>query len=99
MEIDDKIMEYLYEYGNTKESDLIHYLERESALSDRQIKKILERMEKANTVFRVVHDKLKPPGVYIALNPKTIALYQNEQFPKTMQALDESTAELFRKKE
>ena len=94
MEIDTKVMEYLHEYGNTKESDLIDYLEREFEYSSRQIKKIIERMEKAGSVFRVVHDKLKPPGVYIGLNPKAEALFQTHPLlPRTFKAYDEMLAE------
>jgi predicted methyltransferase len=93
MGIDTIIMEYLHEYGNTKESDLISYVTREFDYSDRQIKHILGRMEKTENIFRVVHDKLKPPGVYIGLNQKAEALFLNSEIlPKTLKAFDEQFA-------
>ena len=93
MGIDNIVMEYLHAYGNTKESDLISYLEREFDYSDRQIKHILGRMEKTESIFRVVHDKLKPPGVYVGLNPKAEALFTNSEIlPRTPKAIDEQFA-------
>ena len=79
MEIDEIIINYLHEYGNTREADLIEYLERKCEISDRQIKRTLERMEKKGDIFRVIHEKLKPPAVYFSLNPKTELMTEDSE--------------------
>jgi|UniRef100_A0A7C4Y6B8 DNA-binding HxlR family transcriptional regulator len=68
MDIEEKISEYLFEYGNTKESDLIGYLQKECGFSDRHIKKVIDKMEKEGKIHRVVHREMKPPSVYLSLH-------------------------------
>ena len=67
MEIEEAILRYLFEYGDTRQSDIITYVESEFGYSTRQIKKIIGRLEKDSKIFRVVHTRLKPPAVYYSL--------------------------------
>jgi predicted transcriptional regulator len=68
MDVEEEILEYLFEYGNTKETDLIRYLQEECRVSDRHIKKVIAKMKKDGKVHRVIHNKLKPPAVYLSLH-------------------------------
>ena len=67
MTVEQTVKEYLAEYGNTKESDLIRFLKNELGYSDRGIKKLLVRLEDNNLIFRVVHAKIRPPAVYYSV--------------------------------
>jgi hypothetical protein len=60
------VLEYLGEYGNTRENDLLRLIERECSLSNRGSKKVLERLEDKKQIFRIVHVKLRPPAVYFS---------------------------------
>jgi hypothetical protein len=62
-------LEYLGEYGNTRENDLLKFIERECHLSSRGSKKVLARLEDRRKIFRVVHVKLRPPAVYFSAEP------------------------------
>jgi predicted transcriptional regulator len=65
MDVEQAVMEYLGEFGNTKESDILAYVRREFKFSDSGAKKLIDRMEQRHQIFRVVHTKLHPPGVYL----------------------------------
>lgn len=67
MQIEQGIIAYLTKYGNTKESDLINYGAQKLDHPADEMKKILNRMTVKGKIYRVVHDKLKPPEVYISL--------------------------------
>ena len=67
MDIEEEIIMYLYEYGNAKESDIIGYGKQKFSYSSRGMKKVIDRMERNGKIYRVVHAKLKPPGVYLSL--------------------------------
>jgi hypothetical protein len=65
--IEEEIVTYLSNYGNTKETDLINYGVQRFGRSAIKVKKILDRMVIKGRIYRVVHNKLKPPEVYISL--------------------------------
>jgi hypothetical protein len=67
LDIDKEIVSYLSNYGNTKESDLIGYGVQHFDRSAIKMKKILDRMVIKGRIYRIVHNKLKPPEVYISL--------------------------------
>lgn len=67
MEVNEAIANYLFEYGNTKRADLVSYIKEQFGYSDKQIRKILHKLETQGKIFRVVHDKLKPPAIYYSL--------------------------------
>jgi len=67
VDIEEEIAIYLYEYGNTKESDIISYGRQKFSYSSRGMKKVIDRMERDGKIHRVVHVKLKPPGVYLSI--------------------------------
>jgi hypothetical protein len=62
------VLEYLSEFGDTRESDLIQFIMNELGYSKRGAIKLLHRLEekknKKEKIFRVVHTKLRPPAVY-----------------------------------
>ncbi len=78
MDVEEEIRSYLYEYGNTKESDIISYGKQEFSYSQRGMKKVLGRMERDGKIYRVVHAKLKPPAVYLSLGEHTPIEIQKE---------------------
>jgi hypothetical protein len=60
------VLGYLYEFGNTRENDLLRVIEVECRYSKRGCKKVLERLENKKKIFRIVHTKLRPPAVYFS---------------------------------
>lgn len=60
------VLDYLYEFGNTRENDLLRIIEAECGYSKRGCKKVLERLERKKKIFRIVHVKLRPPAVYFS---------------------------------
>jgi len=67
MEAEKEILSYLYEYGNTRKSDLINYGVKKLNYSSERIEKVIKRMVIEGKVHYVVHSKLEPPEVYISL--------------------------------
>ncbi|MGA2309540.1 MAG: hypothetical protein ABSG57_08335 [Candidatus Bathyarchaeia archaeon] len=69
MEVEQAVLDYLSEFGNTRESDLLKYIQKhfKRAYSESGSKKVLDRLTEEGKVFRVVHTKLRPPGVYFSL--------------------------------
>lgn len=67
MKVEGKIVSYLVRYGNTRESDVIGFCVGRFGLSSGDVKKIVDRMVVKGEIFRVVHDKLEPPEVYLSL--------------------------------
>jgi ABC-type phosphate/phosphonate transport system substrate-binding protein len=57
----------LYEYGNTRESDLINYCVKKFNYSSEEMKKVIKRMVIKGKIHYIVHSKLEPPEVYISL--------------------------------
>jgi len=67
MSIERKIVSYLESFGNTRENDLINYGVQNLGQSPDKIKKIIDRLAVKGKLHRIVHNKLKPPEVYITL--------------------------------
>ncbi len=67
LKVESKIVSYLVKYGNTRESDVTSFCVRKFSLSSMDVKKIIDRMVIKGKIFRVVHDKLEPPEVYLTL--------------------------------
>jgi len=67
MKVEKKIISYLYEYGNTRESDLINYGVKKFNYSSEEMKKVIKRMVIKGKIHYIVHSKLEPPEVYISL--------------------------------
>jgi len=67
MKVEKKIISYLYEYGNTRESDLINYGVKKFDYSSEEMKKVIKRMGIKGKIHYIVHSKLEPPEVYISL--------------------------------
>jgi hypothetical protein len=68
VKVESKIVSYLMRYGNTRESDLTAFCVRKFSLSSKDVKKIIDRMIVKGKLYRIVHDKLEPPEVYLTLN-------------------------------
>lgn len=67
MKVEKKIISYLYEYGNTRESDIINYGVKKFNYSSEEMKKIIKRMVIKGKIHYIVHNKLKPPQAYVSL--------------------------------
>jgi len=67
MKVEKEIISYLYEYGNTRESDLINYGVKKFNYSSEEMKKVIKRMVIKGKIHYIVHSKLEPPEVYISL--------------------------------
>lgn len=67
MNIENEIMSYLFEYGNTRESDIIHYGVKRFHYSPKGMKKVIKRMAIKGKIHYVVHNRLDPVRVYISL--------------------------------
>jgi len=52
---------------DTRESDLLKYIQKNMEFSEQGGKKVIGRLEKKGKVFRVIHNRLKPPGVYLSV--------------------------------
>jgi hypothetical protein len=67
MSAERKILSYLETYGNTRENDLINYAVQNFHKPAEKVKKVIDRLAVKGRVHRVVHNKLKPPEVYVTL--------------------------------
>jgi len=67
MNIEKEIISYLYEYGNTRKSDIINYGIKKFHYSLERIEKVIKRMVIESRIHYVVHNKLEPPEVYLNL--------------------------------
>jgi hypothetical protein len=67
MSTERQIVSYLMKYGNTREIDQISYGVQNFVCSSEKMKKIIDRMAVKGKIHRIVHNKLKPPEVYIGL--------------------------------
>lgn len=67
MDIEREIVSYLVKYGNTKESDIVNYGARKFNRSSKDMKKVVDRIVVKGRIHRIVHNKLKPPEVYLSL--------------------------------
>lgn len=72
-DLDSALMDYLYEFGNTREADLIKALEKEG-FRERTIKKHLPRLEKDGKIHAIFHTKLRPVAVYYSVHKEHIPL-------------------------
>lgn len=59
MDSEQAVKEYLAEFGNTKETDLLSYIKRDLGLSDSGSKKLIARLDDRKQIFRIVHTKLR----------------------------------------
>lgn len=67
MSAEKKIISYLERYGNTRESDLVNYGVENFGKSPETVKKAIDRLAIEGKVHRIVHNKLKPPEVYVTV--------------------------------
>ena len=83
MSIERKIVSYLESFGNTRENDLINYGVQNLGQSLDKTKKIIDRLAVKGKLHRIVHNKLKPPEVYITLEEP---FPQRQQWKERLQA-------------
>jgi hypothetical protein len=67
--VEIKILSYLWTYGSTRESDLIDWGVRRFDQSAESLKAVLDGMDDANKLRRIVHSELEPQAVYVAIGP------------------------------
>lgn len=71
MDLEEELVSYLEMYGNTRESDLLTYGVQNFHFSSDRMKKIVNRMAIKGKIHRLVHNKLNPPEVYVALEERS----------------------------
>jgi hypothetical protein len=52
---------------DTRESDLLKYIQKNMEFSEQGGKKVIGRLEKEDKVLHAIHNRLKTPGVYISV--------------------------------
>ncbi len=67
MGTESRILSHLRKYGNTKENDFLDFATAKLGCSRKDVKKTLNRLAVKGKVFRIVHNELTPPQVYISL--------------------------------
>ena len=67
MKAEDEMLYYLDKYGNTRERDLLDYCVQVLSHAHEKMKKTVDRMVVEEKIFRIVHNKLSPPQVYLSL--------------------------------
>lgn len=60
-----RVISYLYQYGSTRETDLINFGVRRLGLSEDGMRKLLDEMGLYGRLERVVHRELEPAVAYI----------------------------------
>lgn len=73
MTIAEKIVEYLYEYGDTREADVITYI-KGLGYHIKSVKNAIAKLQKDARINRIVHAKLQPPAVYLSLEEKRLPI-------------------------
>ncbi len=71
MDFEKELVSYLEMYGNTRESDLLNYGVQNFHFSPDKMKKIVNCMVIKGKIHRLVHNKLNPPEVYVALEERS----------------------------
>lgn len=87
MKLEDEIVRYLREYGNTSEADLVQYCEEAFNCSSAHTKKAIRRMVIGGRVYYVIHDKFESPRSYLSLKEPL----PSEVSKVLIEALSEST--------
>lgn len=67
MDIEREVVSYLYEFGNTKESDIIKFGVQRLKCPPEKMKRTIKQLAVKGELYYVVHRKLEPPEVYISL--------------------------------
>lgn len=67
MNVEEEVLYYLDKYGNTRECDLLDYCVGAFHRTYEKMKKTVDRMVVEEKIFRIVHNKLDPPQVYLSL--------------------------------
>jgi hypothetical protein len=67
MNLEKGIILYLTKYGNTREKDLISFGVQEFDRSGKDVKRVVDRMVVKGRIHRIIHNKLRPPEVYLSL--------------------------------
>jgi len=88
------VLSYLYQFGSTRENDLLSLIVRECGFSKRGSKKALDRLEKNKKIYRIVHEKLRPPGVYFRIEKYTPTEIKKEWIRQNAEIIKNSDASL-----
>ena len=62
--LEQKVISYLYKYGNTKETELISYGMQKQGMSEEGMAKFLDEMLLCGRLERVMHKELEPMVTY-----------------------------------
>lgn len=94
--IERKILSYLENYGNTKESDLISYGVNDFGQTPEEMKRAIDCLMVKGAIHRIVHNKLKPPEVYVTLQEPVlpeIFLQEDNSEMEVKKILDEAASQ------
>ena len=94
MSAERKILSYLETYGNTRENDLINYAVQNFHKPPEKVKKVIDRLAIKGKIHRVVHNRLKPPEVYITLEEPLFngIIFQNDKANEVDEILQEAAS-------
>jgi hypothetical protein len=94
MSAERKILSYLETYGNTRENDLINYAVQNFHKPPEKVKKVIDRLAIKGKIHRVVHNRLKPPEVYITLEEPFFngIIFQNGKANEVDEILQEAAS-------
>lgn len=94
MSAERKILSYLETYGNTRENDLINYAVQNFHKPPEKVKKVIDRLAIKGKMHRVVHNRLKPPEVYITLEEPLFngIIFQNDKANEVEEILQEAAS-------
>jgi hypothetical protein len=65
LSLEQKIISYLCNYGNTKETDLIKYGVQKLGVSEEGMVKLINEMEFTGRIERILHKELEPAVTYV----------------------------------
>jgi hypothetical protein len=60
-----KVISYLYTYGNTRETDLVNYCVQRLGMSEVVTKKLVDEMVIYGRIERILHKELEPAVTYV----------------------------------
>jgi len=62
-----RVISYLYQYGNTRETDLVNFGVQRLGLSEGGMRKLVDEMVLYGRLERIIHKELDPTVTYVKL--------------------------------
>jgi hypothetical protein len=80
----EKILAYIYKYGNTQSNDLVNYGTSKLNLPQKKVKDLLADMILYGELKQVIHEELSPPIVYFKQGETAILEMQMQAMSMSM---------------